>query len=149
MGMEMKCCPRCRKDMPLSECGVRTNGKPQHWCKKCHCAYQRRYFDGRKEYYANLIAERVERNRTMIRKAKSVPCVDSGQSYPPYVMDFDHRPGEKKCFAVANAMGQTRISAERTLAEIAQCDVVCANRHRIRTHLRRTQSPQEQGELLL
>jgi hypothetical protein len=52
-------------------------------------------------------------------------------------MDFDHRPGEKKCFALANAMGQTRISAERLRAEIAKCDVVCANCHRIRTYERR------------
>src|SRR5262249_4007125 len=144
-----KCCPRCCQELPLSDYGVRTNGRPQHWCKKCHCAYQRGYFEKHKEYYGKLMAERVERHRDMIREAKSIPWADCGQRYPHYVMDFDHRRGEKKCFAIANAMGQTRISAKRLLAEIAKCDVVCANCHRVRTYLRRSQSPEEQGEMLL
>jgi hypothetical protein len=73
----------------------------------------------------------------MLRKAKSVPCADCGQCFPFYIMDFDHRPGEVKAFAVANVAGQTRISAARIQAEIAKCDVVCANCHRIRTWRRR------------
>ena len=135
--METKTCPQCHQDLPLSEFGVRTNGRPQHWCRKCHRVYQRKYYEEHQDYYAKLIAERVERNRSMVREAKSVLCAECGCSSPHYVMDFDHRPGEKKCFALANAMGQTRISAERLRAEIAKCDVVCANCHRIRTYERR------------
>jgi hypothetical protein len=52
-------------------------------------------------------------------------------------MDFDHRPGETKCFNLAIAAGQTRLSWAKMLAEIAKCDVVCANCHRKRTHRRR------------
>jgi hypothetical protein len=73
----------------------------------------------------------------MIRQAKSVPCADCGLSFPYYVMDFDHRPGEIKDFALANVASQSRISAKRIRAEIAKCDVVCANCHRIRTWRRR------------
>src|SRR5215831_1722709 len=141
LGMETKKCPRCHRDLPFSEYGIRTNGRFQYWCRKCHRLYQRQYYEEHQEYYAKLVAERVERNRAMVRKAKSVPCADCRCRYPHYVMDFDHRPGEKKCFALANTMGQTRISADRLQAEIAKCDVVCANCHRIRTHLRRKQRP--------
>jgi hypothetical protein len=51
-------------------------------------------------------------------------------------MDFDHRPGEKKLFAMGSAGVQVRVSLEGLLAEIAKCDVVCANCHRIRTYHR-------------
>jgi hypothetical protein len=133
----MKLCPQCQETKSLDEFGVRTNGRVQHWCRACHRAYQRRYFKEHQEYYAQLQAERVKRNRRMLREAKSVPCADCGRTYPFFVMDFDHRPGVKKEFNLANVAGQTRISARRLLEEIAKCDVVCANCHRIRTWQRR------------
>jgi len=115
----MKVCPKCHQLLPLEDFGVRTNGKAQHWCRRCYCAYQREYYEWRKEYY-RLQNERVERNRRRIREAKDVPCMDCGRRYPHYVMDFDHRPGEKKCFAIAVAAGQPRLSWERLEAEIAK-----------------------------
>jgi hypothetical protein len=50
-------------------------------------------------------------------------------------MQFDHRPGTKKLFHIAmfNARKCTR---EKLLAEIAKCDLVCANCHAIRTQRR-------------
>jgi len=81
--------------------------------------------------------ELVENHRRLIRQAKDVPCADCSQRYPHYVMDFDHRTGEKKFFNISVAGGQTRLSWERIAEEIAKCDVVCANCHRIRTHERR------------
>jgi hypothetical protein len=139
----MKRCPRCHELKSLAAFGVRTNGKPQHWCRTCHCAYQRHYYEERKKYYAELQAHRVKRNRAMIREAKNAPCADCGLSFPYYVMDFDHRPGEIKDFALANVTTQTRISGERIRAEIAKCDVVCANCHRIRTWMRQHASAME------
>jgi hypothetical protein len=44
-------------------------------------------------------------------------------------MDFDHVRGEK-LFGIAVNMN---ISWERLEAEIAKCEIVCANCHRIRT----------------
>lgn len=63
-----------------------------------------------------------------------MPCADCGQTFPPYVMDFDHRPGEEKSFGLAFAASGR--SAVEVQAELAKCDVVCANCHRIRTHER-------------
>ena len=133
----MKTCPRCQKELPLTDFGVRTNGKPQHWCRACHCSYQREYYERHKGYYLGLQNQRVEKHRRLIRQAKDVPWADCGQRYPHYVMDFDHRTGEKKFFNISVAGGQTRLSWERIAEEIAKCDVVCANCHRIRTHERR------------
>lgn len=36
------------------------------------------------------------KKRALVHAAKSVPCVDCGKEYPPYVMDFDHVRGNKK-----------------------------------------------------
>jgi hypothetical protein len=67
---------------------------------------------------------------------KSKPCADCSESYPPYVMDFDHKSGKEFC--IAKCAG--RVSRRRLLKEAAKCDVVCANCHRERTHQRRTSS---------
>jgi len=126
--------------LPLSEFGVRSNGKPQHWCRACHRSYQREYYERHKDYYLELQNARVERARRRLRQAKNVPCADCGRCYPHYVMDFDHRPGEEKNFNLSVAAGQTRLSWQRIEAEIAKCDVVCANCHRERTYQRRKQA---------
>ena len=130
-------CPKCGKQLLLTEFGIRSNGRRQHWCRECHRGYQRMYYEQHKEYYLALQKKRVELHRQMIREAKNVPCADCGRRYPHYVMDFDHRPGEKKCFNVSIAAGQPRLSWAKLAAEIAKCDVVCANCHRERTHQRR------------
>lgn len=61
-------------------------------------------------------------------------CVDCEQSYPWYVLDFDHVRGKK----VAN-IGQMLdyFSVEDILKEVAKCDVVCSNCHRERTYQRK------------
>lgn len=57
-------------------------------------------------------------------------CSDCGAS-DPRVLDFDHRPGtEKRGLVQALARGA---SWEVVLAEIAKCDVRCANCHRLLT----------------
>ena len=59
--------------------------------------------------------------------------MDCGGEYPPYVMDFDHRDPLDKTDNVANAV-HNGWSVTKFRAEIAKCDVVCANCHRERTH---------------
>lgn len=73
------------------------------------------------------------RNRATIRAAKSEPCADCGISYPYYVMQFDHI-ADNKAFNIG--IVGPRASRERLLAEIAKCDVVCANCHSERSHKR-------------
>jgi hypothetical protein len=60
---------------------------------------------------------------------ESHPCKDCGRFYPHYVMDFDHLGN--KVMNVSRMIGYKR---ERIEQEIAKCDLVCSNCHRIRTH---------------
>ena len=73
------------------------------------------------------------RARKRIDKIKAAPCMDCGGVFPPECMDFDHRPGEGKFMSVGRMymMNPTRLAAE-----IAKCDLVCANCHRVRTRAR-------------
>jgi hypothetical protein len=51
-------------------------------------------------------------------------------------MDFDHREPSTKAATVTRMIG--RAGTARILAEVAKCDIVCANCHRDRTHRRRS-----------
>jgi hypothetical protein len=102
-------------------------------CKDCRSKhYKRRYVERREHVRVTTAAYKKER-RDLIDRAKSVPCMDCGQSYPPYVMDFDHRDGEVKLNEIARMVKGSMASL---LAEIAKCDVVCSNCHRERTYQR-------------
>jgi hypothetical protein len=48
-------------------------------------------------------------------------------------MDWDHRPGEEKVFQLSHG---EKYSWEQLQTEIAKCDLICANCHRIRTRER-------------
>lgn len=72
--------------------------------------------------------------RDWVGSLKARPCADCGGRFPPCAMDFDHRPGETKAFNVASITTGTR---DKILSEIAKCDLVCSNCHRIRTYNRR------------
>lgn len=76
---------------------------------------------------------RVARARTLIQKLKDSPCVDCGETYPYYVMQFDHVRGDK----IRHVSKMVLFSPDTILAEIAKCDLVCANCHAVRTFLRR------------
>ncbi len=77
---------------------------------------------------------RRQEAKDYIIERKKCPCVDCGESYPSYVMDFDHVRGRK----IANiASGRFHSSMKGLKREMAKCDVVCANCHREREHQRR------------
>ena len=78
--------------------------------------------------------------RAALDKLKiATPCKDCGKHYPPYVMDFDHVKGTKN-FDIGNAGHVSTITDSKLQKEIAKCELVCANCHRIRTYGRRTNS---------
>lgn len=73
------------------------------------------------------------RIRAIIAEAKNQPCSDCGGRFPTCVMDQDHVRGEKK-FKVSEAVQRAYgLTLDRVRTEIAKCDVVCANCHRVRT----------------
>lgn len=71
----------------------------------------------------------------LLDRLRDVPCMDCGGRFRACSMDFDHRdPGEKR-YTVTRMIG--RAGTPRILAEVAKCDTVCANCHRLRTFERR------------
>ena len=73
--------------------------------------------------------------RNYLISLKDKPCTDCGKKYPSYVMDFDHREGEKKEHDIAR-MIVGGWSMQNVKREVEKCEIVCSNCHRIRTHLR-------------
>lgn len=108
------------------------------YCHECNRQYKREYYhrhpEKKSRWYA-VSKSRKDALRNFITSAKSRPCKDCGREYPYYVMDFDHIPGRgDKAFKLSIFRGRSLVNIER---EIAKCDVVCSNCHRIRTHNRK------------
>jgi hypothetical protein len=88
-------------------------------------------------------SERIEYRRRRARaqselldELRDTPCSDCGKRFAPYVMQFDHRDPKTKTHLVSQMIG--RAGTARILAEVAKCDIVCANCHRQRTYIQRT-----------
>lgn len=113
-------------------------------CRDCKAEYNLRWYDENKRAHVDDVLENnaryTARAREVVRQAKSVPCAECGRTFPPVVMDFDHVRGEK-LLDVSQLVKRTP-SLRRLLAEIAKCEVVCANCHRIRTVRRRRERRQ-------
>jgi hypothetical protein len=133
----VKRCGKCKVATPIEAFEPRAKGGRQGYCKPCLDAYKREYYQRNKAAYVARALKYGDHLKEVLRSAKDRPWVDCGMKYPPYVMDFDHRPGETKLFNVADLNARRWISVEALLAEIAKCDLVCANCHRERTHQRR------------
>jgi len=118
----VKTCSQCGEAKTVSEFYL-SQGKPRPQCKQC---------------FNISSGKRVTlwRQRTKLRliAAHGGMCVDCRIDGPSFIFEFDHRvPGEKS-FEVSNAT--TTRSFDRILVESMKCDLVCANCHKIRTHLR-------------
>jgi len=87
----------------------------------------------RSELIAGLFRRRI---RALIAEAKDKPCDDCGGRFPSCAMDLDHVRGAKS-FTVSKAVQLAfATTLPRVRLEIAKCEVVCANCHRVRTEAR-------------
>lgn len=85
----------------------------------------------REQTNASKKATRKRLNEQYKRK----PCTDCGQRFPLCCMDFDHLDPAQKHPKV-RYRNLVMISKDLLEAEIAKCELVCANCHRIRTSKR-------------
>jgi hypothetical protein len=103
-----------------------------------HREYMRAWYQKHREQHIalTLVVNRRARAavRELVAELKRQPCTDCGGRFPPFLMDFDHVRGTK--LGIISRMSTARMSWTKTLAEIEKCEVVCANCHRRRTHLR-------------
>lgn len=89
-----------------------------------------------KEWSRQLSRDRYK----MIAAEKSrKPCADCGGIFHPHSMDFDHRDPSTKSANVSSLLKLTK--REDLLKEMAKCDLVCSNCHRVRTARRRAGLP--------
>lgn len=108
-------------------------------CKKCYAAYWRAWAAKNKDKSRANVKNYVDRKASIARRLKKEAiCADCGVKYPWYVYDFDHRDGETKVDNVSRLHRSKGFNSAVLVAEIAKCDIVCANCHRVRTHKRRT-----------
>lgn len=130
-------CGWCGVFKPVSAFAFRSKarGTRQYHCRSCHAAYRRaHYLRNRDDYIArevDRIRKRRNRNRTLLRSyLRSHPCIDCGET-DILTLQFDHRDRATKRTEVALLIVRKPWSV--VVAEIAKCDVRCANCHRRRT----------------
>lgn len=77
------------------------------------------------------IRRRRERRAWLDHVKLAAGCIDCGYNAHPRALDFDHVGTDK----VGNVgqMAHDLVAMSILLAEIAKCEVVCANCHRVRT----------------
>ena len=85
-------------------------------CKECKKIYSKPRYKNDPSFRERVIKQGTKRQQkirmekiTMANEAKSKPCMDCGISYPPYVMDFDHRNPSKKKFGIAEFLRKNEI----------------------------------------
>jgi DNA-binding CsgD family transcriptional regulator len=61
-------------------------------------------------------------------------CIDCARDYPHFVLEFDHLPEFKKFGQVSHIL--KKYGPDKAWEEIAKCDVVCSNCHKLRTNAR-------------
>jgi hypothetical protein len=109
--------------------------------------YNVRYYAAHRDAELDRVKKRQAATLQWLRDVRRRPCADCGQSFPPYVMDFDHRDPRRKLFAITTGSAQL-MTRENLITEIEKCDIVCANCHALRTlarlmERRRRCSPEE------
>ena len=124
---ETKECKSCRLSLPVTKFKLRSakgrqSGTRQTMCNRC--------------LYVRYTRPDVERKMKEIHDYQlEKGCADCGFNKHPAALEFDHMPGSMKLFNISEQIGNK--SREVLWAEIAKCEVVCANCHAIRTADRR------------
>ena len=114
-------CTKCQRDLPVDDFSTdnqpdcRKRGFRRYDCRECHGV---------------IAANTKSRNLQLMHRAKDVPCMDCGVCYSAWIMQFDHRDPSKKSFGLNICQARTR-SVQQVKDEIAKCDIVCANCHRM------------------
>jgi hypothetical protein len=128
-------CYRCQEVKPAEEFAWRRKARNQRdsFCRRCRAKYHHEHYIANKRRYVQQAAARKrklarERTAYLIEFFRTHPCTDCREA-DPLVLEFDHL-GDKS-FNVGSALPYR--SWKSILAEIAKCEVVCANCHRRRT----------------
>jgi hypothetical protein len=134
-----KLCSRCKSEKTYDDFQSREskNGyRVNSWCKVCHGEHQKIAREPKKKESNRRIQELRAIRREVVRELivehlKQNPCLKCGQTNI-LCLDFDHRQPNLKSFCISQAVNLVP-SIKRLKDEIAKCDILCANCHRIKT----------------
>jgi hypothetical protein len=127
----VKRCRTCRETKPFEDFQVLRssrdgrNGRCRECCKDW---YRQNAALQKARVRARNNRVQAEMRAYILEHFRSNPCVDCGEG-DVRCLEFDHRPGQKKDDAIALLIRNVA-SWARLQAEIAKCDVRCANCHR-------------------
>ena len=135
--LKKKKCPACKLFLLASEFHLnasKADGLGSQ-CRKCTKVSQHKWYVKNKERHKKNVATRDAIRSKECRKKVVVylwahPCVDCGED-DPIVLEFDHVRGEKVT-TISKMVGES-YSWPTIEAEIAKCEVRCANCHRRKT----------------
>lgn len=134
--MSVKTCTRCGFAKALDQFPPRRRGKPrlQTWCRACFATNNARYYREhlvaqKTRLLRNTSTRRRENQQNLVAYLQDHPCVDCGEG-DVVVLEFDHI-GPK--FANVSAMMSGSRSWQAIKREVDQCEVRCANCHRVKT----------------
>lgn len=131
--MQSKKCPRCKRKRRAKFFAQNyTKGTLQSYCKDCQRAA---YYDNaaviKKRSYKNNQIRIIQNKEKLIELLRNSECKDCGE-WDIVVLEFDHVK-HNKTKNISKMISQS-YCWESILAEIAKCEVVCANCHRRRTY---------------
>ncbi|MFL5653130.1 MAG: hypothetical protein ACJ8CB_02965 [Ktedonobacteraceae bacterium] len=106
----------------------------QNWCKACLAEVNSTHYQNNKQAYLDRARTRnarvnTENKQKLYAYLSSHACVDCGQT-DIRCLEFDHVRGQKSANITRMLNGAPWSAIE---AEIAKCEVRCANCHRIKT----------------
>jgi hypothetical protein len=101
--------------------------------KKLKYRQSKKWRRANKVKWVDYAKRRLERRHAFLAIFKRKPCMDCWGWFEPCQMDFDHRDSKTK-YKTVSQLGFANMKV--ILKEIAKCDLVCANCHRLRTYRR-------------
>ena len=130
--METKICSKCKRELPLDNFRwkIKSENKKHSQCKECEKIRDKIHYResiSRRDSVLETALNQKNRNLAIVNEARSCGCRKCGDKRF-YVLDFHHRNPEEKAGVIAHMIKSA--SEKGLIAELAKCDVLCANCHR-------------------
>lgn len=130
----MKTCTKCNEVKPEDSFAQKTKTTRHTHCKQCQRVINQEHYCENKRKISDKAKSAYWKARNFVTSLKQdKSCVDCNVRYNFWQMDYDHLTSKVLSVSVMVGRGY---SQEAILAEIAKCDLVCANCHRDRTYKR-------------
>jgi hypothetical protein len=132
----MKRCPNCDQLLATEHFASRHHGQgTASYCRACQSEYSKAHYRQNvtlhnRRRYLNQKKYRKRNGELLRRYLMTRACVDCGET-DVRVLEFDHVRGHK--LENIGTMCAQRCNWQRIAAEIAKCEIRCANCHRRRT----------------